>query len=65
VIPKYAQIKIPYTSPASTVTKKKAQTIRVKEEIKYLYMKKDKLNESLYKTHLQAALEWGKAQNII
>jgi hypothetical protein len=25
-----------------------------------LYIKKDKLNEILYKTHLQATLEWGK-----
>jgi len=36
------------------------QTTRVREEIKFVYKKKDKLNENLYKTHLQAALEWGK-----
>ena len=61
LVSKYAQIKIPYTSPASAVTQRKMQVSRVKEEIKYLYMKKDRLNESLYKAHLQAALEWGKS----
>ena len=37
----------------------------MKEEIKFLYMKKDRLNESLYKAHLQAAREWGKNWIII
>ena len=58
MIPKYAPIKVPYTSPASKTTQKKVQLSRIKEEIKYLYKKKDKVNESLYKTHLQAASEW-------
>jgi len=35
-----------------------------KEEIKFLY-KKDKLNKSLYRTHLQAAQEWGKTWDLI
>ena len=65
VIPKYAQINVPYTSPASKVTQRKVQLSRVKEEIKYLYMKKEKLNDSLYKTHLQAASEWGKCWHLI
>ena len=56
VIPKYAQIKVPYTSPASKVTQRKVQLSRVKEEIKYLYMKKEKLNESLYKLVLPPPL---------
>ena len=34
---------------------------RIREEIKYLYKKKYTLYESLYKTHLQAALEWGES----
>jgi len=47
LIPKYAQIKIPYTSPVSVVTRKKTQTTRLKEKIKFLYKKKDTLNEFL------------------
>ena len=58
VIPKHAQIKIPYISPTYKGTQKKTQVSHLKEEIKFLYKKKDKLNESLYRTHLQAAREW-------
>jgi len=59
LIPKYVQIKLPYTSPASIITQKKTQITRLKEEIKFIYKRKDKLNEFLYRTHLQAAQEWG------
>jgi hypothetical protein len=65
VIPKYAQIKVPYTSPASTHTQKKMQLTRVKDEIKYLHKKKDILNKSLYKLHLKAANEWGNTWHMI
>jgi len=65
VIPKYAQIKVRYTSPASTTTQKKIQTTHIREEIKFLYKKKDKLNEILYRTHLQAASEWGRTWDLI
>ena len=65
IIPKYAQMKIPHTSPASIVTLKKTQITRLREVIKFLYKKKDKLNEFLYRTHLQAAQEWGKTWDII
>ena len=39
VVPKYANIKIPYTSPATNITHKKIQTIRLKfkDEINFLY----------------------------
>ena len=39
IIPKYPKIKIPYTSPASTITQKKIQITRVKDEIKHPYRK--------------------------
>jgi len=32
LIPKYAQIKIPYTSPTSIITQKETQIIRLKED---------------------------------
>jgi len=44
VIPKYAQIKVPYTSPAPMTTQKKMQISRIREEIRFLCKKKDKLN---------------------
>jgi len=65
VIPKYARIKIPFTSPASVTTQRKSQILRVKDEIKFLYSKKDKLNLLLYKAHLNAALEWGNLWHLI
>jgi hypothetical protein len=65
IIPKYANIKVPHTSTASIITQIKAQNIRIKEEIKLLYKKKDKLNADLYSSHLQAAKEWGSSWHII
>jgi len=59
VIPNYAKITIPYTFPASKVTLKKVHIIRIKDEIKFLYKKKQKLNRDLYDIHLKAAQEWG------
>jgi hypothetical protein len=63
--PCYADIKIPHTSQAALITKRKIGHIRVKDEIKFLYTKKDKLNKQLYQTHLKAAQEWGNYWNII
>jgi hypothetical protein len=37
IIPVYAKIKIPYTSPASATTQKEIETMRLKDEIKFLY----------------------------
>ena len=65
VIPKYANIKITYTSPATNVTQKKRHTIWLKDEIKFLYKKKEKLNKDLYNIHLKAAQEWRNTWNII
>ena len=65
IVPKYADIKVPYTSPAYITTQKKMQITRSKDEIKHLYRKKDILNKSLYKMHLQAANEWGNNWHII
>jgi len=69
VFPKYANLKFTNNSPASQVTTKKAQTLHVKNEIKFLFKKKDKLNQDLCTLHLRAAQEWGsmwpKIQNSI
>jgi len=39
-IPKYANLKFTNNSPVSQVTTKKAQIIRIKDEIKFLFKKK-------------------------
>jgi len=36
ITPSYAKLKLPHTSPATIVTQKKAQVMRVKDEIKFL-----------------------------
>jgi hypothetical protein len=64
VIPAYAKIKVPQTSPAYTVTQQKAQVMRVKDEIRFLYQKKEHLNMELYRIHLQEATEWGTVWDI-
>jgi hypothetical protein len=35
--------------------------MRIKDEIRLIYKKKQKLNNDLYKTHLNAAQEWGNS----
>jgi hypothetical protein len=58
IVPNYANIKILHTSPATQVTQKKVHITRIKDEIKFLYRKKQKLNNDLYKIHLKPAQEW-------
>jgi hypothetical protein len=41
------------------------QIIRIKDEIKFLHKKKDKLNQDLYYVHLKAAKEWGRLWDVI
>jgi hypothetical protein len=50
---------MPSYSPAAKATVVKAQTMRVREEIKFLYIKKQQLNKKLYYLHLNVANTWG------
>jgi len=59
--PNFARIKIPSYSPAAKATIVKTQTIKVREEIKFLYMKKQQLNKKLYYLHLNIANTWGNS----
>jgi hypothetical protein len=59
IIPKYEKLNIPNTSPAAQMTKKKIHITCIKDEIKFLHKKKQKLNTELYNAHLKAAFEWG------
>jgi hypothetical protein len=65
VTPAYAKIHVPITSPASTITQRKVTNTRIKDEIRYLYRKKEHLNRDLYKAHLQASNEWGTTWTLI
>jgi hypothetical protein len=56
--PKYALIKVPNTSPAARQTRRKAETLQIKEEIKFLYAQKQHLNLQLLHTHLLLANQW-------
>jgi hypothetical protein len=58
-IPKYAKLMVPNTSPAAHETRKKIHHNRIKDEIKFLYKKKQNLNIELYNAHLKAAHDWG------
>ena len=52
-MPKYAEIKIKNSSKTAKKVKIQAQKLWLKNEIKYLYEKKEKLNKILYKSHLE------------
>jgi hypothetical protein len=66
IVPLYAKkIKIPHTSPAAITTQGKAQLQRIKDEIRYLYKKKQHLNTELYHAHLKAAQEWNGTWDLI
>jgi hypothetical protein len=56
--PKYISIKVNGNNKQSQKTLLNATRFRINQEIKFLYVKKQKLNEQLYKAHLQCATTW-------
>jgi hypothetical protein len=46
-------------------TQRKAQLQRIKDEIRYLYKKKQHLNTELYHAHLKTAQEWNGTMHLI
>jgi hypothetical protein len=56
--PSYAKIKIPNVSQAHKYTQLKITNIRIKDEVKYLHSKKQRLNQQLYQLHLYLAHTW-------
>jgi hypothetical protein len=56
--PTYAKIVIPNTSPAHNFTQQKITTIRIKDEMKFLHAKKQKLNSQIYHLHLTLGNNW-------
>ena len=58
LVPAYARIKIPNTSPACKYMQYKVPNIRIKDKIKYLHTKKQQLNQQIYHLHLSLANTW-------
>jgi hypothetical protein len=56
--PKYINIKVNGHNQRSEHTKTAATRIRMNKEIKFLYRKKQHLNELLYHTHLECSTSW-------
>jgi len=56
--PNYANIKMPYISPAHRQTQQKITSVRIKDEIRYLYSKKQELNQQIYQLHLALTHTW-------
>jgi len=56
--PKYFTIKISDNSRQSINAQKATTHHRINQEIKFLYLKKARLNEQLYKKHLECAATW-------
>jgi hypothetical protein len=59
--PKYINIQIKGNSRQNQNTKKKTKGVgkfRLRQELKFLYIKQQKLNEKLYHTHLECANQW-------
>jgi hypothetical protein len=54
----YAKIRVPNTSPACRYTQHKVTNIRIRDEIKFLHAKKQKLNALIYHLHLSLANTW-------
>jgi hypothetical protein len=52
LIPSYAKIRIPRTSPAHIYTQQKVPNIRIRDKIRYLHRKKQLINQQLYNLHL-------------
>jgi hypothetical protein len=58
--PKYISIKVSGSNRQTLSTLQAAFQFRIKQELKYLYVKKQKLKEQLYKLHQICATNWQK-----
>jgi hypothetical protein len=67
IVPKYARINIKTSnySKAAKQTETQTRTLRMKNEINFLYKKKFQLNKQLYILHINNANTWGNTWHII
>jgi hypothetical protein len=56
--PNYISIKIKGNNPQCQKTINAATVYHLNQELKFLYVKKQKLNKQLYKLHLECASSW-------
>jgi hypothetical protein len=57
-IPKYANLTTKQFQNMTTRTKQKIEIIRIKQELKLLYAKIQKINKALYHGHIKEANTW-------
>jgi hypothetical protein len=65
VTPKYVKVKVSGNSLQAKKTQKIAEYIRIKNELKFLYKKKQSINNQLYSVHLEAVALWDRSWNFI
>ena len=63
--PKYISIKINGNNPQRQKTIKAATHYHLNQELKFLYVKKQKLNKQLYRMHLECASSWKNNWHLI
>ncbi len=63
--PKYGNIRVPHTSSAAPFTQRKLIKMRLKDELKFLYIRKTELNKQLYHMHLRVANEWDRGARFL
>lgn len=61
----YAKMNIPDRSIRERNTKETAQCMCIKNELKFLYKKKQNINKELYRAHLHNAYTWNSIWEII
>jgi hypothetical protein len=65
ITPKYAKIKINGISRAAKQTQKQATKLRINNELKHLYTRKQNINNQLYRIHLKNGQYWQHSWHII
>ena len=65
VTPNYAKIKISNNFVSSEYTCTKILALKIKDEIRFLYVKKQNINQKLYHIHLELSNMWGNSWSYI
>jgi hypothetical protein len=58
--PSYRRIKVPHTSPASKYMQQKISWTRIRDELKFLHIKKQHINQQILKIELFLANYWDR-----
>jgi len=63
--PNYIKIRIKGNNTRAQRTENIANRHRINQELRFLYIKKQRLNEQLYRIHLECAAHWPTTWNLI